>query len=344
MDRLTWRDVSRADTFATMGTSNRISTWSFANLRERINNHELNPLDNIVIILILLSAVVVGLETNHDLVASYPGVFHAIDLFFIIAFGSEIVVKMATRSPRVWEYFYDGWHIFDAAIFALTLVPYIVSSDPHAAEAALALRSLRLVRSFRALRVMRLMSALPGMRIVIETLVRSIPQLSIVALLLGCLTYTYAVVGYQLFHQNDPKHFGNLGASCLTMFGCALGEFNDVMRIQLEGSAADEEFYAELIEKFSGQTINSEPFPLLAPVFFLTFVLIAGLTILNFFVGTILTELDNVRVEIKQEQLEESTSKIDKIVEEETEQTAELAGILAELREIKARLPEQPST
>lgn len=320
------------------------STWSFVNLRERINNHELNPVDNVVILLILLSAVIVGLETNHELVSSYPIVFHVIDLFFIIAFGSEIVIKMATRAPRPWMFFYDGWHIFDTAIFALTLVPYLISSDPHAAEAALALRSLRLVRSFRALRVMRLMSALPGMRVVIETLVRSIPQLSIVALLLGCLTYTYAVVGYQLFHQNDPKHFGNLGASCLTMFGCALGEFNDVMRIQLEGSAADEEYHAELLETYGVEAVSSEGFPLLAPLFFLTFVLIAGLTILNFFVGTILTELDNVRTEVKQEQLAEATLKIDKIVEEEQEQTVELAEILEELRQIKARLPQQPAS
>ncbi len=327
-----------------MGTSQQTSTWSFANLRERINNHELNPVDNVVIILILLSAVIVGLETNHNLVAAYPALFHAIDLMFIVAFGAEIIIKMAMRMPSPLRYFADGWHIFDAVVFVLTLVPYFVSSDPHAAEAAIALRSLRLVRSFRALRVMRLVGELPGMRIVIETLVRSIPQLSIVAALMGCLTYTYAVIGYNLFHLNDPRHFGNLGASCLTMFGCALGEFNDVMRLQMDGSATDEGYHEMLVETFGKSAVHSEPFPVLAPLFFLTFVLIAGLTILNFFVGTILTELDNVRTEIKQEQLEEATSKIDKIVEEETEQTAELAGILAELREIKARLPQHPAS
>jgi hypothetical protein len=67
--------------------------------------------------------------------------------------------------------------------------------------------------------------------------------------------------------------------------------------------------------------------------------MIAGLTILNFFVGTILTELDNVRGEMRNEQLASATTKIDMIVVEEEEQTAELAEILAELREIKARLP-----
>jgi voltage-gated sodium channel len=324
---------------ATMAHKQHTSTWSFANIRERINNHELNPLDNVVILLILLSAVVVGLETNHDLVASNPTLFHAIDLFFIVAFGSEIVIKMSMLNPKPWRYFLDGWHIFDSVVFALTLVPYIVSSDPHAAEAAIALRSLRLVRSFRALRVMRLVGELPGMRIVIETLVRSIPQLSIVAALMGCLTYTYAVIGYNLFHANDPRHFGNLGSSCLTMFGCALGEFNDVMRIQIDGSSADEGYHEMLIAKFGASAVHAEPFPVLAPLFFLTFVLIAGLTILNFFVGTILTELDNVRSEIRAEELAAATSKIDMLVEEETEQTAELAEILAELREIKERLP-----
>lgn len=326
-----------------MATVKPASTWSSANLRERINNHELNPVDNTVIILILLSAVVVGFETNHELVSAYPVLFHAIDIIFIAAFGGEIIIKMIMRAPRPWEYFFDGWHIFDSIVFALTLLPYLVSSDPHAAEAALALRSLRLVRSFRALRVMRLMSALPGMRVVIETLVRSIPQLSIVALLLGCLTYTFAVIGYQLFHRNDPQHFGTLGSSSLTMFGCALGEFNDVMRIQLEGSASDDEYHAELISTFGSTSVQSEAFPILAPMFFLTFVMIAGLTILNFFVGTILTELDNVRGEIRREQFAATSTKIDRIVEEETEQSAELAQILAELKEIKSRLPDRHS-
>lgn len=327
-----------------MNTQQHTSTWSFSNLRERINNHELNPVDNVVIILILLSAIIVGLETNHDLVAAYPTLFHMIDLMFIVAFGAEIVIKMAMRMPSPLRYFADGWHIFDTVVFALTLVPYFVSSDPQAAEAAIALRSLRLVRSFRALRVMRLVGELPGMRIVIETLVRSIPQLSIVAALMGCLTYTYAVIGYNLFHLNDPRHFGSLGSSCLTMFGCALGEFNDVMRIQIDGSAADEGYHDLLVTKFGESAVHSEPFAVLAPLFFLTFVLIAGLTILNFFVGTILTELDNVRNEVKEEQLAEAALKIDQIVEEEKEQTVELAEILEELRQIKARLPEHPAS
>ena len=324
-----------------MSNKASISTWSFTNLRERINNHDLNPIDNTVIILILLSAVVVGLETNHELVASSPTLFHVIDLIFIAAFGLEIVIKMAMRAPAPWKYFADGWHVFDTVVFGLTLVPYFITADQQTAEAAIALRSLRLVRSFRALRVMRLVGELPGMRIVIETLVRSIPQLSIVAALMGCLTYTYAVIGYNLFHGNDPRHFGSLGSSCLTMFGCALGEFNDVMRIQIDGSAADEGYYDLLVTKFGASAVHAEPFPILAPLFFLTFVLIAGLTILNFFVGTILTELDNVRTEIREEELASTSLKIDKLVEEEAEQTVELAEILAELREIKKRLPPQ---
>ena len=248
----------------------------FKDLRSSVNNHFSNPLDTIVIGLILFSAVIVGLETYPEVVGAVPRLFLWLDVFLVVAFGLEICIKIAFRWPKPWEYFKDAWHIFDVAIFALTLLPYLFTDDGGSVGSALALRSIRLIRSFRALRVMRLASELKGVRVVIEALLRSIPQLTVVAILLGCIVYTYAVVGYNLFHVIDPEHFGSLRLSLLAMFQCAVGDFADIMRRQMNGT---------------------DGYPILAPFFFLSFVLIAGLTILNFFVGTILLELSSVREE-----------------------------------------------
>jgi voltage-gated sodium channel len=270
----------------------------FSALRSAVNAQESNPLDTIVIVLILFSAVVVGLETVPSVATALPGLFEWLDVLIVVAFGLEIGIKMAFRWPRPWEYVKDAWHIFDVVIFVLTLLPYVIYDESGAMGATLALRALRLARSFRALRVLRLATELKGVRVVIETLLRSIPQLTVVAILLGCIVYTYAVMGYNLFHVNDPENFGSLGLSLLAMCQCAVGDFAEIMHKQMNGP---------------------EGYPLLAPVFFLSFVLIAGLTILNFFVGTILSELESVR-------------------EEESEQTTDIQQIQEQLRQMQESL------
>jgi voltage-gated sodium channel len=270
----------------------------FSALRSAVNAQESNPLDTIVIVLILFSAVVVGLETVPSVSTALPGLFEWLDVLIVVAFGLEIGIKMAFRWPRPWEYLKDAWHIFDVVIFVLTLLPYVIYDESGAMGATLALRALRLARSFRALRVLRLATELKGVRVVIETLLRSIPQLTVVAILLGCIVYTYAVMGYNLFHVNDPENFGSLGLSLLAMCQCAVGDFAEIMHKQMNGP---------------------EGYPLLSPVFFLSFVLIAGLTILNFFVGTILSELESVR-------------------EEESEQTTDIQQIQEQLRQMQESL------
>ncbi|MCX6140521.1 MAG: ion transporter [Candidatus Kapabacteria bacterium] len=272
-------------------------TW-LNDLRVAVNAQSSNPLDTIVIGLIFVSAIIVGLETSSTVTGAVPGLFEWLDRLIVVAFGLEIIIKVAFRWPRPMDYFKDPWHMFDVTIFVLTILPLFVSDDQGAVGSALALRSIRLVRSFRALRVMRLASEFKGVRIVIETLLRSIPQLTVVAILLACIVYTYAVIGYNLFHTIDQANFGSLGSSLLAMSQCAVGDFADLMHTQMNGP---------------------DGYPILSPLFFLSFVLIASLTILNFFVGTILSELESVR-------------------DEESEQTTDIQQMQEQLREMRETL------
>ncbi len=266
--------------------------WTRASLSEAIQQHKPNPIDTFMIGIIILAGVTVGLETSPSIIASYGGLLHALDVLFVVLFALEAIIKIRLHTPA-WKYFASGWNLFDFLILILTALPLILSMSYGAIESVIALRSLSIIRSLRALRFLRLTSELDGLRIVIETLVQSLPKLGIVALLLMSLLYTYAVIGYNLFHLNDPKHFGTLAQSTLTMFQCALGDFSSIMHTQIDGSAFDKGYYDSLVLHYG--KVQSETFPVLAPAFFLSFVFIAGLTILNFFVGTIISELDNVR-------------------------------------------------
>jgi voltage-gated sodium channel len=273
--------------------------WTWRSLSAAVKRHDTNPIDTFMIGVIVLAGITVGLETSRAIVNSYGALLHIVDVIIVGLFALEAVIKISMHWPHPWRYFKSGWNVFDFAILLLTALPFLLSMTYEVVETVIAIRTLSMIRSLRALRFLRLTSEFRGIRIVVETLVRSLPQLGIVALLLFSLLYTYAVIGFNVFHLNDPKHFGSLPQSLLTMFQCALGDFSDIMHIQIDGSQFDSGYYGSLVQHYG--SVRSEQFPIIAPLFFLSFVFIAGLTILNFFVGTIISELDSVRSEEHQQ-------------------------------------------
>jgi len=70
-----------------------------------------------------------------------------------------------------------------------------------------------IARLARLLRVLRLISALPELRLIVSTLLRSIPGMANVMLLMGVIFYIYAIMGFHLFHEHDPVHWRNVGIS-----------------------------------------------------------------------------------------------------------------------------------
>ena len=103
------------------------------------------------------------------------------------------------------RFFLDGWNVFDFTIVALSLLP---AAGPFATVARLA----------RLLRALRVVSALPELRLIVATMLRSIPSLANVVVLLGLILYVYAVVGVHLFAGVDPGNWGSLPRAGLTLF------------------------------------------------------------------------------------------------------------------------------
>lgn len=91
-------------------------------------------------------------------------------------------------------------------------------------EAVLATRTLRMFRSLRTLRVLRIIEMLPQLRVIVDTLLRSLPSLWVVVVLMAILFYTYGVIGTFLFGENLPTDFGTLPASLLTLFKIMTGD------------------------------------------------------------------------------------------------------------------------
>lgn len=228
---------------------------------------------------ILFAAVLVGLETNHALMASYGAVLHVLDEIVLAIFAVEILLKMVAEVPRVHRYFLEPWNVFDFLIVASVLLPF-------GAEYITVLRLLRL------LRVLRLVHALPRLQIIVGALLKSIPSMGYVSLLLFLVFYVYGVAAVFLFGQNDPFRFGSLSLSLVTLFTVATGEdWSTTLYTQM---------YSCLSHGYDGrEQLCTAPAaqPVLAPLFFISFILLGTMVILNLFIGVIMKGMEEAELE-----------------------------------------------
>jgi voltage-gated sodium channel len=103
-----------------------------------------------------------------------------------------------------------------------------------------------------------------------------------------------------LFGENDPIHFRNLQTSILSLFRVVtLEDWTDVMYINMYGSN-EYGYTAYDLVKWNPTSYGS---PLLGAVFFVSFVLIGTMIVLNLVIGVIMNSMDesNAEMSIKQE-------------------------------------------
>ena len=158
-----------------------------------------------IMAVIVFNALVIGLETSQGLMAAYGRLLHVLNGVVQTIFIFEIAVRIMAYWPRVSRFFGDGWNVFDFTVVALSLLPV---AGPFATVARLA----------RLARVTRLVSVSPNLRLVVDTMLRSIPSMGHVVTLLAVLLYVYAILGYYLFAAVAPAHWGGLGTALLSLF------------------------------------------------------------------------------------------------------------------------------
>lgn len=267
-----------------------------------------------VIGVIVLAGILVGLETNKELVAKHGKLLHAIDNLILGIFILEIVIKLVAELPQPGNYFRNGWNVFDFSIVAICLLP---STGAW----------VTVVRLARILRAVRLVTQIPKLQILVGALLRSLPSMGYVSLLLMLHFYVYAVMATFLFRGNDPGHFGSLGLSMLSLFRVVtLEDWTDVMYTAMHGS--------HLYPAQGPIPVGPEPhaFGVWGVLFFTSFVIVGAMVMINLFVGVMVTSLSEAQAESLRAKLE-----IDEIEQHEVEleKTVEnLEGQISELRRL----------
>jgi len=143
-----------------------------------------HTVEKALIALILINALILGLETFPPIMEQYGTLLKTLDAIILAIFVIELLLRMAAHGFR---FFKDPWSLFDFAVVAIALVP---ASGP-----------LAVLRTLRVLRVLRILTLMPSMRKVVHGLISALPGLSSVIMLMALIFYVSALgeTGYTLF-------------------------------------------------------------------------------------------------------------------------------------------------
>jgi voltage-gated sodium channel len=210
--------------------------------------------DRLSLGLIIVSSIILGLLSYPKVVLAVGSWLTPLETFILWLFVLELLIRIGAFWPKPWKFFASGWNLFDFLIVIASVLPV------HSEAASV----FRLVRVLRAL---RLLKAVPGLQVVVRGMIRSVGSLGYVGLILCIHFYIYGLAGIKLFGTMDPLHFGSLSEVVLTLFQVVTLEgWVDVMRGLVAAGASQ----------------------LVAAIYFVSFILIGTMVIMNLVIGVII--------------------------------------------------------
>ncbi len=240
--------------------------------------------NNSILAVILLAGILVGVQTyiKHD--SPFFSTLEMIDLLILLIFTVEIFIKMLAHGDQPWLYFKDPWNVFDFIIVAVCWLAHVMPQIDAGFVAV--------IRLARVLRVLRLVQAMPQLKMLVDSMLKSIPSMGYVGVMLFLLFYIYGAMGVFLFSKNDPLYFGSLHNAMLSLFQISTLEgWGDIMKLNIYGCNHPNFGYAE------NGCLNPEGHGWVAVIYFVSFVLLGTMIVLNLFIGVIMNSMDEVRAD-----------------------------------------------
>ena len=252
--------------------------------------------------LILLNAVVLGLDTSATVTDAIGPLLSAIDTMILGVFTVELALRIGYRRTA---FFRNGWNLFDFVVVLIAFGP--------ASEGFLVLRTLR------ALRLLRLITVMPRLKMVVRALLSSVPGLATIVILQALLFYVAGVMATKMFGEDFPEWFGSLGGSLYSLF--------QIMTLESWSMG----IVRPVMEKFPH-----------AWAFFVPFIVVATFTMLNLVVAVIVNALQTLHEEavaVKAETAEMEAAAADTMVVDELRSLrAEIAALRRALDERRLTL------
>ncbi|KFP40279.1 Sodium channel protein type 2 subunit alpha, partial [Chlamydotis macqueenii] len=154
-----------------------------------------------ITICIVLNTVFMAME-HYPMTEEFENVLTVGNLVFTGIFTAEMVLKLIALDP--YEYFQQGWNIFDSIIVTLSLVELGLAN----------VQGLSVLRSFRLLRVFKLAKSWPTLNMLIKIIGNSVGALGNLTLVLAIIVFIFAVVGMQLFGKSYIECVCKISLDC----------------------------------------------------------------------------------------------------------------------------------
>jgi voltage-gated sodium channel len=214
---------------------------------------------------IVFNAVVLGLGTYDAIRDEIGTVLTLLNDACLAIFVVELAIRLTAYGRRPQDFFKEGWNVFDFVVIMAVFVPGVRENAT-------------LLRLVRLLRIVRLVSILPELRMLIRGMVGALPPIGSMGVLALLFLYVYGMLGWILFGNELPERWGDIGQAMLTLFTVfTLEGWNEVL--------------------YEGMEVHPWSW-----VFFISFVLLASLLVVNILIAVIINAMEDAREEEHREE------------------------------------------
>lgn len=240
-------------------------------------------------------------------------------------FTLELALKWVALGAH--RYIKDRWNQLDVGIVILSVVGIVLEemeSDMMPVNPTI----IRVMRVMRIARVLKLLKMAKGIRALLDTVMQALPQVGNLGLLFFLLFFIFAALGVELFGRlecdrqhpcqglSEHANFRNFGMAYLTLFRVATGDnWNGIMKDTLRDECDNS---AECLKNCCVSRV-------VAPLFFVVFVLMAQFVLVNVVVAVLMKHLED-----SHKQMEE-----DIIMERELERQMEQERRMEEMKRVQ---------
>ncbi|CEF71384.1 Voltage-dependent calcium channel, T-type, alpha-1 subunit family and Ion transport domain and Voltage-dependent channel, four helix bundle domain-containing protein [Strongyloides ratti] len=240
-------------------------------------------------------------------------VLKALNYFFTAVFTLEAAMKLYALGLKT--FFMEKWNRLDMFIVILSIAG-IIFEEFEALELPINPTIIRVMRVLRIARVLKLLKMAKGIRSLLDTVGEALPQVGNLGSLFFLLFFIFAALGVELFGKlecsddhpcdglGEHAHFKNFGMAFLTLFRIATGDnWNGIMKDALRDDC-DPSDHCDT---------NCCVDPILAPCFFVVFVLISQFVLVNVVVAVLMKHLEesNKKNEITESEVVNSGIEVD---------------------------------
>lgn len=230
-----------------------------------------------ILFVIIFNSVILGMMTSNAIMAKLGNLMNLLCNICVWIFTVELAIKLYVYKKQFYK---DGWNIFDFIIVAISWIP-----------TGGVFSSFRVFRILRTLRALRLITQLERLKIIVQAIIDSIPNVSWASVLLLIIFYIFAIMGTTLYGQEFPIEFGTLGKSLFTMF-------------QLTTLEAWPDIARGIMEKYP-----------LAWLYFVSFILISSFIVMNVIVGVVVNAISEISEDVKKEKQKKTLKNSDLEIE-----------------------------